>query len=137
MDHPETFAPNTRLSLTRNKAEYGRVLTLAEITDRITDLTERGYDVTSLRVAWHGKFAGSVRPFVMVLLGLPFAFRGGRKGSLYGIGIALMLAILYWSVFSGFNALGLESLLEPVLAVWAPNVLFSLLGVYLLLFVRT
>jgi LPS export ABC transporter permease LptG len=137
LDSPETFAPNTRLSLIRNKAEYGRVLTLAEITDRITDLTERGYDVTSLRVAWHGKFAGSVRPFVMVLLGLPFAFRGGRKGSLYGIGIALMLAILYWSVFSGFNALGLESALEPVLAVWAPNVLFSLLGAYLLLYVRT
>ncbi len=137
LDNPDTFAPDTGLSLTRNKAEYGRVLTLAEITERITDLTERGYDVTSLRVAWHGKFAGSVRPFVMVLLGLPFAFRGGRKGSLYGIGIALMLAILYWSVFSGFQALGLESALEPILAVWAPNVLFSLLGAYLLLYVRT
>jgi LPS export ABC transporter permease LptG len=137
LDSPETFAPIRKASLTSNKAEYARVLTLAEISERITDLTERGYDVTSLRVAWHGKFAGSVRPFVMVLLGLPFAFRGGRKGSLYGIGIALALAIVYWSVFSGFNALGLESALEPVLAVWAPNVLFGLLGAYLLLYVRT
>ncbi len=137
LDTPETFAPNTGRTLTRSKAEYGHVLTLAEISERISDLTERGYDVTSLRVAWHGKFAGSVRPFVMVLLGLPFAFRGGRKGSLYGIGIALALAIVYWSVYSGFNALGLESALEPVLAVWAPNVLFGLLGAYLLLFVRT
>jgi len=137
LDTPDTFAPNTGRSLTRNKAEYGRVLTLAEISERITDLTERGYDVTSLRVAWHGKFAESVRPFVMVLLGLPFAFRAGRKGSLYGIGIALVLAIAYTAVFSGFNALGLESALEPVLAVWAPNVLFSLFGAYMLLYVRT
>ena len=136
-DTPDTFAPNTRRTLTRNKTEYGRVLSLPEISERITDLSERGYDVTSLRVAWHGKFAGSFRPFVMVLLGLPFAFRGGRKGSLYGVGIALILAIVYWSVFSGFNALGLESALEPVLAVWAPNVLFGLLGAYLLLYVRT
>ena len=137
LDTPDTFAPNTGRSLTRNKAEYGHVLTLAEISERITDLTERGYDVTSLRVAWHGKFAGSVRPFVMVLLGLPFAFGAGRKGSLYGIGIALILAIAYTAVFSGFNALGLESALEPVLAVWAPNVLFGLFGAYLLLYVRT
>lgn len=137
LDSPDTFAPNTGRSLTRNKTEYSHVLTLAEISERITDLTERGYDVTSLRVAWHGKFAESVRPFVMVLLGLPFAFRAGRKGSLYGIGIALVLAIVYTAVFSGFNALGLESALEPVLAVWAPNVLFGLFGAYLLLYVPT
>ena len=137
LDRPETFAPNTGRSLTRNKTEYGKILTLAEISERIEDLTERGYDITSLRVAWHGKFARAATPFVMVLLGLPFAFRAGRRGSLYGIGIALILAIFYWAVFSAFNALGLESVLEPVLAVWAPNVLFALLGSYLLLYVPT
>jgi LPS export ABC transporter permease LptG len=137
LDTPETLAPNTGRTLTRKKTEYGNVLTLSEIDERIADLTERGYDATSLRVAWHSKFSRAVAPFVMVLLGLPFAFLVGRKGSLYGIAVALLLAIGYWAVLSGFNALGLESLLEPVLAVWAPNVLFGLLGAYLLLYVPT
>ena len=138
LDSPEALAPNTgRTSLSRNKTDYGNVLTLAEIKERIEDLRARGYDVTSMRVAWHSKFARAVTPLVMVLLGLPFAFLFGRKGSLYGIAVSFVLAIVYWAVFSGFNALGLESLLAPVLAAWAPNVLFGLLGAYLLLYVPT
>jgi lipopolysaccharide export LptBFGC system permease protein LptF len=73
----------------------------------------------------------------MVLLGLPFAFKVGRRGSLYGIGVALLLVLVYWAVFATFNAMGLENLLEPRAAAWGPNVLFGLLGIYLLLYVKT
>jgi LPS export ABC transporter permease LptG len=137
LDSPQTFAPQTGRSLTRRKTDYASILTLSEIDSRIKDLDARGYDVTSLRVAWHGKFAWAVTPFVMSLLALPFAFRLGRRGSLYGVGISFILGIAYWVVFAAFNALGLETILEPILAVWAPHVLFSLLGAYLLLYVPT
>ncbi len=73
----------------------------------------------------------------MVLLGLPFAFRVGRRGSLYGIGVALLLVLVYWATYAIFNALGLESLLDARAAAWAPNALYALLGVYLMLYVRT
>jgi lipopolysaccharide export LptBFGC system permease protein LptF len=73
----------------------------------------------------------------MVLLGLPFAFKVGRRGSLYGIGVALLLVLVYWAVLAIFNALGLETLLDPRVAAWAPNVLFGLLGVYLMLYIKT
>ena len=45
--------------------------------------------------------------------------------------------LVYWAAFAVFNALGLETILEPIYAAWAPNVLFGLLGTYLLLYVRT
>ena len=74
---------------------------------------------------------------VMVLLGLPFAFKVGRRGSLYGIGVALLLVLVYWAVLAIFNALGLEALFDPWVAAWAPNVLFGLFGFYLMLYVKT
>jgi lipopolysaccharide export LptBFGC system permease protein LptF len=101
-------------------------------------LTRRsGYDVTHLRVALYAKTAMPLAPLVMVLIGLPFAFGAGRKGTLYGLGIALGLVIAYWAVFAVFNGLGLEGVVPAFLSAWAPNVLFALSGVYLLLSVRS
>ena len=43
---------------------------------------------------------------VMTLLAVPFAVTIGRSGALYGIGIALVLAISYWTMLSVFGAVG-------------------------------
>jgi lipopolysaccharide export LptBFGC system permease protein LptF len=112
-------------------------MTLGEIRDQIATLLDSGYDVTRLQVAYWSKFSRAAAPLVMVLLGLPFAFKVGRRGSLYAIGVALVLVLVYWATFAVFNALGLETLLRPAVAAWAPNVIFGLFGIYLLLYVRT
>lgn len=112
-------------------------LSLLEIRQQIATLKNSGYDITQLRVAYHGKFSHAVAPLVMVLLGLPFAFKVGRHGSLYAVGVALLLVIVYWAAFAVFNALGLETLLRPLVAAWAPNVLFGLIGAFLMLYVKT
>ncbi|HXV76399.1 MAG TPA: LptF/LptG family permease, partial [Candidatus Polarisedimenticolaceae bacterium] len=115
----------------------GEQLSTRELKDEIAVLERRGYDTTRLEVAYHGKISRTMAPLVMVVLGLPFAFRVGRRGSLYGIGVALLLVLVYWAVFAVFNAMGLETLLDPWAAAWAPNILFGLLGSYLLLYIPT
>ena len=119
------------------RRDMSEQMTLAELRDEIANLSRSGYDTTRLRVAAHGKIARAVAPVVMVLLGLPFAFRLGRRGALYGIGVALILVIVYWAAFAVFNALGLETVLAPWIAAWTPNIVFGLFGTYLMLFVRT
>jgi lipopolysaccharide export system permease protein len=57
----------------------------------------------------------------------------GKRGSLYGVGIAVFLVTIYLLVFSTTNALGGIGLMPPFLAAWAPNILFAGTGVYLLL----
>ena len=74
---------------------------------------------------------------VLVLVGLPFAFKTGRRGALYGVGVACILAVSYYLVQALFGALGDNAQLPPILAAWAPNVLFGAAGIYLLLGVRT
>jgi len=74
---------------------------------------------------------------VMTLLAVPFAVTTGRRGALYGIGMAIVLAIVYWLLFSVCGAIGAGGLLSPVLAAWTPNVVFAAAAAYLILTVRT
>jgi lipopolysaccharide export LptBFGC system permease protein LptF len=56
---------------------------------------------------------------------------------LYGVGIGIALAIVYWTGQSMFGAMGGAGLLSPVLAAWAPNIIFTAGAVYMILTVRT
>jgi LPS export ABC transporter permease LptG/LPS export ABC transporter permease LptF len=135
LDPPDTFA-RRELGLASG-GDLPEQLSVTELAEQIRVLQEGGYDTTRLEVAYFSKWAHPATPLVMVLLGLPFAFRIGRRGSLYAIGVALILVIVYWATFAIFNALGLETLLPPFLAAWAPNMVFAILGGYLMLYIRS
>ncbi len=108
-------------------------MTYAELRGFVRDLRKRGYDVQELTVDLHDKTALPLVSLTMVVLGLPFCFRIGSRGSLYGVGVAVLLAGVYLVVFSTTNALGAVGVLPPFLAAWAPNILFAGSGFYLLL----
>ncbi|OLE66156.1 MAG: hypothetical protein AUG03_01320 [Acidobacteria bacterium 13_1_20CM_2_68_14] len=108
-------------------------MNLAELQRFVNDLKRRGYDVQELTVDLYDKTALPLVSLTMVILGVPFCFRMGKRGSLYGIGIAVCLVTIFLLVFSTTNALGGIGLMTPFLAAWAPNILFAGSGIYLLL----
>ena len=115
----------------------GDTLSFTELSAHIHSLAAQGMDVVGLQVDLHSKLALPAVAVVMALIGIPFSFVVGRRGALYGVGIALLLAIFYWSCFEIFRALGVNGLLAPALAMWAPNILFAGAAVYLLLSLDT
>jgi lipopolysaccharide export LptBFGC system permease protein LptF len=56
---------------------------------------------------------------------------------MYGIGVGIVLAILYWTAISVFGAVGAGGLMSPALAAWTPNIIFGCVALYLLFTVRT
>ena len=42
----------------------------------------------------------------MTLLAVPFAVTTGRRGAMYGVGVGIVLAIVYWITMSVFGAVG-------------------------------
>jgi LPS export ABC transporter permease LptG len=121
----------------RQDEASGETLGFVELRDHIRTLASMGMDVIRLEVELHSKLALPAVAIVMALLGIPFAFIVGRRGALYGIGVALLLAIVYWSCVKIFEGLGVNALLAPALAMWAPNILFAGAAVYLLLCLDT
>ena len=108
-----------------------------ELNSYIAELSASGVDVVALRVALQGKLSFPFVTLVLTLIAVPFAVTTGRHGALYGIGIGIVLALSYWVVISIFSAIGSAGLLAPLLAAWAPNVIFGGSALYLLLAVRT
>lgn len=108
-----------------------------ELRDYIDELRSAGQDVPGLEVSLYNKVAYPVISLVMALVGLPFAFRLGRRGALYGVGLSIILGIVLMVVLGVFTALGETAILPPALAIWSPAVLFSIFSLYLFLGVRS
>jgi LPS export ABC transporter permease LptG len=114
-----------------------RFMGYTELRDFLNVLRGSGFDVRHEEVDVARKLAFPFVALVMTLIAVPFAVTIGRSGAMGGIGVGIALAITYWTVISIFAALGTGGVLTPVLAAWAPNLLFGAGAVYLLLTVRT
>lgn len=112
-------------------------MTYAQLRRYIATLRESGYAAEELSVKLYAKTSWPVISLVMALIAMPFAFKIGRRGALYGISIALGLGIVYWMIFAIFTKFGEVGNLPPLLAAWSANILFALAAVYMFLHVET
>jgi LPS export ABC transporter permease LptF/LPS export ABC transporter permease LptG len=112
-------------------------MTYAELKSYIAQLQASGYHVVPQLVQLQRKVAFPFVTLIMTLLAVPFAVTTGRSGAFYGIGVGLVLALIYWTALSIFGALGSGGWMSPVLAAWAPNIIFASAAAYLILTVRT
>ena len=128
IDSPEYFATE------QPDAER---MSYQQLTRYIDELEASGVDVVALQVAQQRKLSFPFVTLILTLIAVPFAVTAGRHGAMYGVGVGIILAFSYWLVASIFAAIGSAGLLTPLLAAWAPNVLFGGSAVYLLLAVRT
>jgi LPS export ABC transporter permease LptF/LPS export ABC transporter permease LptG len=125
---PEYFASEVKRP---EQMRYG------ELQRYIGELKQSGQSVPELQVNLYNKVAFPAVSFVMALVALPFAFRLGRHGALYGIGLSLVLGMVLLGVFAFFSTMGTVGTLPPLVAVWAPALIFAALSGYLFLGVRT
>ena len=113
------------------------MMTVAQLRTFIRDLSASGLNAVPWAVELQRKLAFPFVTLVMTLLAVPFGVSTGQRGTLYGIGLGIVLALSYWIVSSAFVAIGHSGLLTPFLAGWAPNILALGLAGYLLLRART
>ncbi len=112
-------------------------MTYGQLDAYIAGLRHSGRDVREFEVSLYRKVAFPFVTLVMTLIGVPFAVTTGRRGALYGVGVGIMLALVYWTMISVFGAFGAGGLMPPLMAAWAPNAIFGACALYLLLTVRT
>ena len=113
------------------------LMNFGQLRTYIGELRASGYNVLEHEVGLHRKVAFPFVTVVMTLIAVPFAVSTGKRGAMYGVGIGIVLALVYWVMISIFAAFGIGGLLDPVLAAWAPNLLFGAAAAFLLLTVRT
>jgi LPS export ABC transporter permease LptG len=104
----------------------------------IQDLRQSGFEGTvKLQVRYFRKFSVPLFVLIMAMIAVPFGFLVGNRGAMAGIGTSIAIGITYLGIGPLFEKLGDVGQLPPTMAAWAPNVLFSLAGLYLLLRMRS
>ena len=112
-------------------------MTYAELRRYVRDLEISGYSSEELRVQLYQKTAWPFVSLVMALIALPFSFRIGKRGALYGVGVALFLAFVYWALYGIFTKFGEVGNLPALLSAWSANVLFMIAAIYLFVHAET
>jgi LPS export ABC transporter permease LptF/LPS export ABC transporter permease LptG len=120
------------------EAVLEKQMNFVDLDKYIGDLQQSGLvDTRKLQVRFHLKFANPLFALIMAMIAVPFGFMGGNRGAMTGIAVSLVFAIAYLGVQPLFEKIGDVGLLPAVMAAWSPNVVFALVGLYLLLRMRS
>jgi lipopolysaccharide export LptBFGC system permease protein LptF len=121
----------------KNEEPEAERMTYLQLKTYVEQLHASGFNAVPYMVQLQRKIAFPFVTLIMTMLAIPFAVTTGRRGALYGVGIGIVVAILYWTTMSVFAAVGAGGWIAPMLAAWAPNILFGAVAGYLILTVRT
>jgi len=127
-EQPEYFVKEVKQSRQMNFRELGAY---------ISELQQSGFDTIPLQVQLQKKFSVPLFALIMVMVSTPFAFLTGNRGAMAGVGVSLVIAIVYWSVGQVFEQFGNLSQLPVQIAAWSPDAIFSLAGLYFLARLKT
>ncbi len=108
-----------------------------ELRRYIRDLQQSGFDVVRLRVQLNKKLSFPMITLIMAVLAIPFSLSASKKGAITGVAVAVGIAVVYTVVSRLFEAMGNLSQLPPALAAWSPDLIFALVGAYLILKIPT
>jgi len=80
----------------------------------------------------HKKFSIPFACIIFVLIGSPIAIRLGRSGMNMAVGLSMLVFIVYYVCLIGGEKLADRQILSPVIAMWAPNIMFGVAAVFLI-----
>ena len=112
-------------------------MSYGELREYIGQIEDRGFETLKFKVDLNFKLTFPLASLVMALLGIPFAFSMGKRGALVGIGLSVIIAIVFWGTIATFRSLGYVNYLSPFLAAWGPSLIFGAIGLYLISTLKT
>ena len=124
-------------SIFSKKIIFSRHLNIKGLKKYINYLKENNSESVMYEAKLYHKFANPFSCLVMVLIAIPFSFIMGKKGTIYGIGIAVAISMIFWFTMAIFNSLGTNAILSPFISAFAPIFIFSAISFFLFINIKT
>ena len=109
-----------------------RTLTIKELKQTVRDMTSVGGDTRELLVELGNRYSFPFASFIISFLGLALGGRYVRGTSAVSLGVCVLLGYGYYIVKASFEAFTSNGFLNPLVGGWIPNILFFVVGIYLL-----
>jgi lipopolysaccharide export system permease protein len=111
-----------------------QAMTMRELNDRIDKEETRGTGVmVNLQLEKYKRFVYPLSAFVLTLMGVSLSSRKVRGGIGLPLGIGIFLSFAYILFIQFSTMFALKGGLPPMIAVIIPNLIFGLVGIYLLI----
>ncbi len=102
------------------------------LRDYIKRIRREGYEVKRLAVDLYAKTSFPLAGFIMTLIGVSLALHMKRLGGLAsGIGLCILVSLLYWVFFSLSLHMGYAGYIPAILSAWLANIIFMGVGGYI------
>lgn len=122
------FEPKDFLIATNDQ----EMLTLPQLREYIGKQKKRGVaNIKNFEIEMHRRYANTAAAFILTLIGMSLSSRKQRGGAGVNIGIGIGLSFTY-ILFSQVTAtFAISGYTSPMLAMWIPNIIFLIIGLYL------
>lgn len=123
-----TFHPKLQwYSVPQLRAEWRRLSQPAPPAEK----AEREIDRMKLRVVVQDKFTTAFAVFAFALVAVPLGIKVSRKETSANLGLALGMAMGYYFLTVAIGWLDRDPAMRPDLLMWAPNLIFVCLGLWM------
>jgi lipopolysaccharide export system permease protein len=136
----ETFKQHRNLDTVINLdvVELGRLteflttMNIVELNDFLAQQRDKGSDsIRQIEVERHIRFSYPFGTFILTLIGVSLSSRKVRGGTGLHIGIGITLCFSYIMLTRVFEEFAKGGSMPTMLAVWLPNIIFLIIGIYL------
>lgn len=106
---------------------------LRNIVRRKNTIQSREQAVHRYLVEVHKKYSIPVACVIFVLVGAPLGIMARASGMAMGATYSIAFFLIYWVCLIGGESLADRMVIKPWLAMWGPNLLIGLLGIWLII----
>ncbi|WP_373493217.1 LptF/LptG family permease [Aquiflexum sp.] len=127
---------DTLLSITPNDFDlplnHHETLKLPDLTRQIQVLEDRGADnVNYYKIEKYVRFMSPFAAIILTFIGVIVSSKKTRGGSGFQIALGFLLAFVYIILFLLSRTFAEAGATYPILAVWTPNIVFAITGLFL------
>jgi lipopolysaccharide export system permease protein len=116
-----------------NKELKAEFMSYGEMLKYIDNFRGSGMKITrGLLVDLHYKLAFLFISLIIIMVAAPFALLTMRGGVMIGMGMSIVIGLLYYAIIAISLAFGKAGIFPPIIAAWCGNVIFIGVGIYLL-----
>jgi len=136
----EKITQGTKLDTTLNlrPSEFSQqkniieTMTSKKLNAYIKDQRLRGVDnIEILLIEKHRRTSGPFSTFILTLIGVAMASRKVRGGIGLHLGLGLLISFSYIMFMQVSQVFALSGNVNPLIAVWIPNLLFAIIAIFL------
>jgi lipopolysaccharide export system permease protein len=107
-------------------------MNFTELRNYIQVLGRRGESVNYYKTNLYLRLAFPFASFIIIVIGFACAVKAQTSTIVMGFGLGVLFTIGYYALTAFCRAMGHNLVLAPLIAGWAPNIVFLAIGSYLL-----